>query len=303
MNLLDYIRERKLLDKLNTRSIHRNYNAIRNIYEKTTINHSSLTLDSFDKCMEFLDQEIETTNSKLENLFYKEIQPSRLAQSYNNYEEKKHMDVKIIADDYWEDELKEAVISRINKYINYQFPGCEIGPRTSYWTKELVGMDPLFLVGPDLNPIDHVKSQFNEIYQRRLRIYQTEGSNLSYLPKGAFSFVFSWHHFEFLPYDIIDQYLEGIFKMLRPGGIAFLSYANCLLEKSAQNFEDHYYCYMTPELIEGLANKNGFDVIENVDHQFRLSWVIIKKPGRLEQGIKHVPSVGFIRDAKVDPIP
>ena len=111
-------------------------------------------------------------------------------------------------------------------------------------------MDPLFLIGPDLNPIEYVKSQFNEIYQRRLRIYQTEESDLSYLPKGAFSFVFSWHHFEFLPYDIIDQYLEGVFKMLRPGGIAFLSYANCLLEKSAQNFEDHYYCYMTPELIE-----------------------------------------------------
>ena len=48
-------------------------------------------------------------------------------------------------------------MSRIKKYINYQFPGCEIGPRTSYWTRELVGMDPLFLVGPDLNPIEYVK--------------------------------------------------------------------------------------------------------------------------------------------------
>ena len=119
MNLIDYIKERKLLDKLNTRSIHRNYNAIRSIYKKTTIDHAPLTLDSFVKCMEFLDQEIEITNSKLEKLFYKEIQPSRLAQSYNNYEEKKHMDVKIIPDDYWEDELKEAVMLRIKKYINY----------------------------------------------------------------------------------------------------------------------------------------------------------------------------------------
>jgi len=303
MNLIDYIRERKLLNKLNTRSIHRNYNAIRSIYEKTIIDHAPLTLDSFVKCMEFLDQEIEITNSKLEKVFLKEIQPPRLKQSYSNYEEKKHMDVKIIADDFWEDDLKETIMIKIKKYINYQFPGCEIGPRTSFWTKELVGMDPLFLVGPDLNPIEHVKEQFNPIYQRRLRIYQIEETDLGYLPKNAFSFVFSWHHFEFLPYDIIDQYLEGIFKMLRPGGVAFLSYADCLLEKSAEQFESHYYCYMTQKLMTGLANKNGFDVIEDNNYQFRLSWIIIKKPGNLGRGIKHVPSVGFIKDIRNEPIP
>ena len=76
--------------------------------------------------------------------------------------------IKIIPDDYWEDELKEAVMSRIKKYINYQFPGCEIGPRTSYWTRELVGMDPLYLIGPDLNPIEKKWAQAKSI-RRKLR--------------------------------------------------------------------------------------------------------------------------------------
>ena len=57
MNLLEYIKERRLLDKLNTRNIHRNYNAIREIYRQTTIEHADLTLDSFTHCMKFVDDE------------------------------------------------------------------------------------------------------------------------------------------------------------------------------------------------------------------------------------------------------
>ena len=245
MNLLEYIKERRLIDKLNTRNIHRNYDAIRAIYRKTNIEHSDLTLDSFTHCMKFVDEEISNTNKKLE----------------------------------------------------------EIGPRTQFWTKELGGMDPLFLIGPDLKIMEDISKQFNPIYERRLRIYQIEDADFSYLPQKAFSFVFSWYHFEFLPYDIIDRYLAGVFNMLRPGGHAFLSYANCLIEKSAEQFEKHYYCYMTTKLMEGLATKNGFDIVEQEDFQSRMSWVILKKPGRFTKGIKRVPSIGYMRDYRTDKIP
>ena len=151
--------------------------------------------------------------------------------------------------------------------------------------------------------MEDISRQFNPIYERRLRIYQIEDADFSYLPQGAFSFVFSWYHFEFLPYDIIDRYLAGVFNMLRPGGHAFLSYANCLMEKSAEQFEKHYYCYMTTKLMEGLATKNGFDIVEQEDFQSRMSWVILKKPGRFTKGIKRVPSIGYMRDYRTDKIP
>ena len=156
------------------------------------------------------------------------------------------------------------------------------------------------IVGPDLNMIQHVAEHFNPIYQRRLRVYQLEDSmDFSYLPQKAFSFVFSLYHFEFLPYDMIDKYLAGIYKVLSPGGIAFLTYANCLMEKSAEKFEDSYYCYMTNHLMEGLANKNGFDMMEQEDFQFRMSWVILQKPGKFQPGIKRVPSVGFLNEGDI----
>ena len=300
MNLLEYIKERRLLDKLNTRNIHRNYNAIREIYRQTTIEHADLTLDSFTHCMKFVDEEIANTNKKLENIFNTEVQPPRLKQSYANYENKRRMDIELITDDYWTEEFKRIVCSKIKKYVDFQYPGCEIGPRSHYWTKELGGFDPLYLVGPDLNMIQHVADNFNPIYQRRLRIYQLEDSmDFSYLPQKAFAFVFSLYHFEFLPYDMIDKYLAGIFNLMSPGGIAFLTYANCLMEKSAEKFEDEYYCYMTDQLMEGLANKNGFDILEQEDFQFRMSWVIIRKPGDFQSGIKRVPSVGFINSGNI----
>ena len=91
--------------------------------------------------------------------------------------------------------------------------------------------------------------------------------------------------------------------MLRPGGHAFLSYANCLMEKSAEQCEKHYYCYMTTKLMEGLATKNGFDIVEQEDFQSRMSWVILKKPGRFIKGIKRVPSIGYMKDYRTDKIP
>jgi hypothetical protein len=300
MNLLEYIKERRLLDRLNTHGIHRNYNVIRKIYSQTNIERSELTIDSFDKCIDFLEDELAGVNKKLEETFLKEIQPPRLKQSYTNYENKRRMDIELISDDHWTEEFKRIVCSKMKKYVDFQYPGCEIGPRSHYWTKELGGFDPLYLVGPDLNMIQHVADNFNPIYQRRLRIYQLEDSmDFSYLPQKAFAFVFSLYHFEFLPYDMIDKYLAGIFNILSPGGIAFLTYANCLMEKSAEKFENSYYCYMTNHLMEGLANKNGFDIMEQEDFQFRMSWVIVQKPGKFQPGIKRVPSVGFLNDGDV----
>ena len=141
MNLLEYIRERELLDKLDTSAIHENYNTIRELYRQTVIEHSHLTLDSFVHCMKFVDEEIANTNKKLEEIFNKEIQPPRLKQSYANYENKRRMDVRLIEDDYWTPEFKLTVCSKIKKYVDFQYPGCEIGPRSHYWTKELGGFE------------------------------------------------------------------------------------------------------------------------------------------------------------------
>jgi len=304
MNLLEYIKERRLLDQLNTIGIHKNYNNIKKLLEETTVEHRQLTIDGFGQQLINLEDELAKIYKLLEAQFLKEVQPSRLVQSYNNYENKKIMDLEVVSDSIYTKELKLRVMSKIKKYVDFQFPGCEIGPRSAYWTKELGGMDPLFLVGPDLKIIEEIITEnFNPIYQRRLRIYQIEDTDFSYLPQKAFAFVFSWYHFEFLPYDIIDKYLAGIFNMLRPGGVAFLSYANCLMEKSAEQFENSYYCYMTTELIEGLANKNGFDVMEQEDFQSRMSWVILKRPGRKENGIKVVPSMGYVKAHSNEPIP
>ena len=56
---------------------------------------------------------------------------------------------------------------------------------------------------------------------------------------------------------------------------------------------------MTDQLMEGLANKNGFDILEQEDFQFRMSWVVVQKPGKFHSGIKRVPSVGFLNDGDV----
>ena len=167
----------------------------------------------------------------------------------------------------------------------------------------MTGMDPFFIASKDLDVVHNINQQFHPMYQRRIRVYNYENADFSQLPHNTFGFVFSWNYFEFLPYDIIDKYLASIYDLLLPGGIMFLSYADCLLEKTATKFENSYYCYMTKELLTGLADKNGFDLLKEEHYQYRTSWAIIKKPGELPKGIKQVPSLGYVKDVTSHPIP
>ena len=44
-------------------------------------------------------------------------------------------------------------------------------------------------------------------------------------------------------------------------------------------------------------------MIEEQNYQYRANWAIIQKPGKLPEGIKEVPSLGYVKSFDHDPIP
>ena len=303
MKLKEYIKEKALFDSINTDGIRDNYADIKKSLKKSNVNVDSEVIDNFENSIDDLDNVIKSGYDDLQTRFYKSVQPKNLARSYDHYDTRKFRALKEVSDEEWDEELKEIILSRMKNYLNFQYPGLEITPRSKIWTKNMTAMDPFFIASKDLDVVEDVASQFHPVYKRRVRVYQYEDADFSQLPQNTFSFVFSWNYFEFLPYDMIDKYLASIYNLLLPGGIFFLSYADCLLEKSATKFENSYYCYMTKELLTGLADKNGFDLIKEENYQFRNSWAIIRKPGELPAGIKEVPSLGYVKNFSLDPIP
>ena len=195
-------------------------------------------------------------------------------------------------------EVDQAVRSRIHHRADWHFPGMQLVCRNSEYTAELVANDPLYLCDYDLQYIDDVSTQFNDIYNRRLRKYLIANHDLGLLPQNQFGFILSWMLFNYSGLTVIKQYLEQIIKLLRPGGILMFSYNNGDIYSSCQLSEHGGMSWIPKRHIIELASQFGYEVIEffdlpNNDEVKYVSWVELKKPGELST-VKRSPAMGRI---------
>lgn len=185
------------------------------------------------------------------------------------------------------EESMSAISSVIQSYVNWKYPGLEINPRPNQWTHYLVGCDPLYLVDCHQVFLDETISQFSETYQRRIRPYLVQGTSLTTLPKNQFGFILVWNLFNFLTPDIINKYIIEIADLLRPGGVAMISYNNCERPGAASFAETGYMGYMTKTHLLKLIHNHGLELISSKDIGEAISWVEIRKPGELQTVKSH----------------
>lgn len=190
-------------------------------------------------------------------------------------------------------ETKELILAQIGKYVSWQYPGLEIGPGSGVWTEYLVASEPLYLVDIHDEFLIETKAKFNDVYQNKLRSYVTSETDLSMLPQNQFGFVFAWNVFNYLTFDLLDQYLESIYKVLRPGGVAMFSYNNAERPECARYVDIGYMSYMPKRLLITLLEKYGYELLSEKDLEEYISWVEIKKPGELST-IKRHASIGTV---------
>jgi hypothetical protein len=218
------------------------------------------------------------------------------------------------------DDLTENIIqNRIGSYSNWKYPGLHLHCR--YFTNAdnqdsnkyanhqfrigaMVSADPLYLVGKEMFALEQLISHFPEVYQRRLRLYETTTRDLSMLPQNQFGFVFSWDFFNCLPLTAIEDYFQLIIRILRPGGVFMFNYNNCEFERSAGLVEDRQACWATPKLIKQIIERTGFELLVEENYPVQnftnpkedawVSWMEIKKPGELST-IKLHQVLGSIR--------
>ena len=132
----------------------------------------------------------------------------------------------------------------------------EIGPGGGRWTQFLVGARELILV--DLNPefFDYLRQRFPAAVPR-MRFYETSGYELGGVADASVDFVFSFGTFVHIEPEGIDAYLGELQRVLRPGGIASIQYADKTKWRAARNPN---FSNMTPDRMEALAAGRGFRV-------------------------------------------
>jgi hypothetical protein len=196
------------------------------------------------------------------------------------------------------EEVDRAVRSRIHHRADWHFPGMQLGCRNSEYTSELVANDPLYLCDLELQYIDNVSSQFNDLYNRRLRKYLISNHDLSLLPHNQFGFILSWMLFNYTEITVVEKYLEQVIKILRPGGIIMFSYNNGDLYTSCQLSERGGMSWIPKRQLVKLVTKLGYEIVNSVDlpnndEVSHISWIEIKKPGQLST-IKRSQAQGLV---------
>ena len=178
-------------------------------------------------------------------------------------------------------DIEDTVKQRILLHTSWRYPALEIGCMDGEWTQYLVAADPLYILDNYQEFIDSTSSRFTDAYQNRLRKYKMIDHDLSMLPPGQFSFIFSWAHFNFVSLDTMHQFLKQAYSVLRPGGVFMFSYNDGDTPSGAGIAESFFQTYMPKSILIPLCRSLGFEIANEYDYEAITSWIEIKKPGTL----------------------
>lgn len=179
---------------------------------------------------------------------------------------------------------QEIVISKISHYVDWRYPTLIINPISKKYIDAVVAGEPLYIASYNMYMIKDIIKDYSDLYQSRLRLYHIKKRKISKLPQGQFGFVLCWDVFNYLSLDKIEQYIEEVWVLLRPGGTFMFNYNNCDLTSSAQLTVSNKSSYANYRYLAEFITKIGFNIISAEDrenHGGNISWIEIQRPGEL----------------------
>jgi SAM-dependent methyltransferase len=252
-------------------------------YLDNLVNHYDRVITATRTPMNELEDELAQITSEIDTI--------ALRLFTNNYElEEFYGTVERVRDTrgiFGGPEVDEAVQQRIQLYTNWKYPTLEIGCRDGEWTQHLVAADPLYIMDRHVEFMDITNSKFAPDYQRRLRKYHLANHDLSELPLTQFGFVFSWGYFNYLNLRTIEKYLNQVFAILRPGGTFMFSYNDGDTPAGAGMADNRSQSYVPKSKLTPICEAIGFTVAREFNMVTNVSWIEIKKPGKLKTTKAH----------------
>jgi SAM-dependent methyltransferase len=233
------------------------------------------------------EQKLTLLRHKIQDLIEQQ-EPEYFANSTNTYQQGMRLDtpVQILARVPNMDADSHTLLeSRLLTHANWQFPGMVIRPAHNSWVDDLVALDPLYLVDTHPDLFAPVTTMFTPEYQRRLRYYviqeYTSAPIFWNLPQEQFGVVCAFNYFNFKPWEVVKQYLDEIFVLLRPGGSFLFSFNDCDDWRAVGLAEHHYCCYIPGRLLRKHVLDLGYEITTDHHTQTGPSWMEIRKPGVL----------------------
>tara|TARA_Y100000296_G_C5155008_1_gene248526 strand:- start:974 stop:1681 length:708 start_codon:yes stop_codon:yes gene_type:complete len=154
-------------------------------------------------------------------------------------------------------ELWTKVISpKIEKYLKGDV--LEIAPGHGRMTAFLIEKsNSLEIVDFVEECIEKCREKFGD----RIKYHINDGKSLDMIENNSKDFIFSWDAFVHIDKDTINDYLMGIYNVLKPGGYAFIHHSHFMGGNEDSSKNKGGRSNMTPELFASLAKQNSLEVI------------------------------------------
>jgi SAM-dependent methyltransferase len=123
----------------------------------------------------------------------------------------------------------------------------------------------------DVHPdnVAHCRQRFAG--DKAIVVHQNNGFDLSGLSDGAFTFVYSFDAMVHFDERLVAAYLPEFFRVLEPGGYAFVHHSNYSAAPGTPFMENpHWRNHMSVERFADLARSAGFTIAR----QQKLSWIV-----------------------------
>lgn len=234
-----------------------------------------------------IDTDIQTFKKELTK-FVEDIERPYYSKSSTMYQEGVNDTADYILDRHsfkkllYEQETFDFFCNRVRGHASWQWPAMEIRPAHGEVTESLTSCDPLYLVDLNQDLFKIAKTKWTPEYQRRLRYYTVDEQDkkiFHQLPQAQFGLIVAVDFFNFRPLELIERYLNEIFGLLRPGGMAIFTYNNCDFPIGVDNFENSYYCYTPGRQIKEISTRIGFNIASSFDLENNVSWLELRRPG------------------------
>ena len=179
---------------------------------------------------------------------------------------------------------KREFIERIALYVEWRYPGLFIRPEDQDMVEAMCAFDPLYIADLYDERLQPFVNEFNPVYQNRIRPhtipkFAPKQRNLEQLPQEQFGFVVAYNLFEHYPLSMIEQMLQEVDKLLKPGGTLLFTFNNCDLARNIRTVEMGLRCYTPYRLLKPIIEGLGFRIVKLETEGD--NWLEIKKAGTL----------------------
>lgn len=151
--------------------------------------------------------------------------------------------------------LRQVVRRYIQPYVRPGMTALEIGAGGGRWTQFLLPAARIIIVETTPEFFPYLEARFGP----RFEFYQSSGAELEGVGTGQVDYAFSFGTFVHTPPEVLDGYLAHLLRVLRPGGLAVIQYAD--KNKRAARLpgpKDSGFADLNPQRFEAMATARGF---------------------------------------------